>query len=194
MRVQPFLFSANFTLLMRIDPKYFNVFIGIIAIISVLAILYSTIRYSQNQVRNFEENLTEIRLETLSFKSYSSPDSLRLSDFSNEPLIIHFWSTWSSKSKDVNRFLHRYKTENQNITVIAAVVRDDEEMVREYIRNEPYSFHYVEGTEFYQSLLVPGMPAQILIGKGNSLYDTHIGDDTRVLQEQLNQFLTSEGM
>lgn len=179
---------------MRIDPKYFNVFIGIIAIISVLAILYSTIRYSQNQVQNFEENLSDVRLDTLSFKSYSSPDSLRLSDFSNEPLIIHFWSTWSTKSMDVNQFLHRYKTDNQHITVIAAVVRDDEEMVRDYIRSHIYSFLYVEGTEFYQSLLVPGMPAQILIGKGNTLYETHIGDDTLILERQLNQFLSSEDM
>ena len=177
---------------MRIDPKYFNVFIGIIAVISVLAIFYSTIRYSKNQVLNFEENLTAVRLDTLVFKSYSASDSLRLADFANDPVIIHFWSTWSSKSKDVNEFLNRFKTENQNITVIAAVVRDDEEMVRDYINSQSYSFHFVEGTAFYQELLVPGMPAQILIGRRNELFDTHIGDDTRVLEARLTEFLNSE--
>jgi thiol-disulfide isomerase/thioredoxin len=179
---------------MRIDPKYFNVFIGIIAVISVLAIFYSTIRYSKNQVLNFEENLTEVRLDTLVFKSYSASDSLRLADFANDPVIIHFWSTWSSKSKDVNEFLNRFKTENQNITVIAAVVRDDEEMVRDYIKKESYPFHFVEGTDFYQKMLVPGMPAQILIGKDNQLFNTHIGDDIRVLELQITEFLESQSM
>lgn len=190
--MQPFFFWSFFTSPMRIDPKYFNVFIGIIAVISVIVIFYSTIRYTQNQVQYFEQNLADVRLDTLSFKSFTSPDSLRLSELSDQPLIIHFWSTWSSKSKDVNRFLHRYTSENQEIMVIAAVVRDDEQMVHDYIRNESYNFHYVEGTEFYQSVLVPGMPAQIMIGSGLRLHDTHIGDDTRILQEQLNQFLRSE--
>jgi len=190
--VQPFLFPAICSPFMRLDPKYFNVFIGIIAIISVLAIFYSTIRYSQNQVLNFEENIADVRLDTLVFKSYSAPDSLRLTDFVNGPVIIHFWSTWSSKSKDVNEFLNRFKTENQNITVIAAVVRDDEDMVRNYINNQSFSFHFVEGTEFYQKLLVPGMPAQILIGRGNELFDTHIGDDTRMLEAQLTELLNSK--
>jgi len=177
---------------MRLDPKYFNVFIGVIAVISVLAIFYSTIRYSQNQVRNFEENLGEIHLDTLTFKSFSSPDSLRLSDLTNEPVIIHFWSTWSSKSKDVNDFLNRYIAKNNNLTVIAAVVRDDDEMVRNYINNQSLPFHFVEGTDFYQKLLVPGMPAQILISKGSELYGSHIGDDIRVLDAQLTEFLNNQ--
>lgn len=179
---------------MRIDPKYFNVFIGVIAVISVLAIFYSTIRYSQNQVQNFEANLSTVQFDTLVFNSFSTNDSLRLSDFANEPIIIHFWSTWSSKSKDVNKFLNRFVAEHQNITVIAAVVRDDEEMVRDYIKKESYPFHFVEGTDFYQKMLVPGMPAQILIGKDNQLFNTHIGDDTRVLELQITEFLESQSM
>jgi thiol-disulfide isomerase/thioredoxin len=179
---------------MRIDPKYFNVFIGVIAVISVLAIFYSTIRYSQNQVQNFEQNLGNVPLDTLKFKSYSSPDSLHLSDFANDPVIIHFWSTWSSKSKDVNEFLKRYIDEGNDITVIAAVVRDDEDMVLDYIQKHSFPFQFVEGTEFYQTLLVPGMPAQILVGKGSELFDTHIGDDTRTLESQLTEFLENQAM
>lgn len=177
---------------MRIDPKYFNVFIGIIAVISVLVIFYSTVRYTQNQVHNFKENLSEIRLDTLSFASYSSPDSLQLSELADEKVVIHFWSTWSSKSKDVNKFLRRYVTEEKNITVVAAVVRDDEEMILEYINKNSFPFYFVEGTEFYQKLLVPGMPAQILIGEGNQLFGTHIGDDTRELETQLNDLLNKQ--
>jgi thiol-disulfide isomerase/thioredoxin len=174
---------------MRIDPKYFNVFIGIIAVISVLAIFYSTIRYSQNQVRNFEENLSIVRPDTLEFKSISTTDSLSLSDFSDTNVIIHFWSTWSSKSKEVNLFLDRYASENPNITVVAAVVRDDEKMVLEYINNHSFPFHFVEGTEFYQQLLVPGMPAQIVFKENNRLAGTHIGDDTRTLENLLDELI-----
>jgi len=177
---------------MRIDPKYFNVFIGIIAVISVFAIIFSTVRYTQNQVRNFEENLSEVRLETLVFKSFSSPDSLRMSDFTDKQVVIHFWSTWSSKSKDVNDFLGRYVSDHENVAVVAAVVRDDEEMVLDYINSQSLPFHFVEGTEFYQKLLVPGMPAQILVGEGSRLAGSHIGDDTRMLENQLNDLFKNK--
>jgi len=174
---------------MRIDPKYFNVFIGVIAVISVLAIFFSTVRYTQNQVSNFEQNLSDARLDTLTFKSYSSADSLRLADYRDKQIIIHFWSTWSSKSKDVNAFLNRYLSDNQHLIVIAAVVRDDEDMVLDYINNQSLPFYFVEGTEFYQKILVPGMPAQILIEEGGELAGTHIGDDTHVLENLLNDLL-----
>ncbi len=177
---------------MRLDPKYFNIFIAVCAILALLAIVYSTIRYSQKQVTDFQNNIAGVQLDTLAFKSYTSADSLYLRDESEKPVIIQFWSTWSGKSQHVNEFLHEFSSENQGFTIIAAAVRDGEEQILEYINQMGYDFYFVDGTGFYQTLYVPGIPAQILINKNGELFATHIGDDTEQLKEKIINLLSDE--
>jgi thiol-disulfide isomerase/thioredoxin len=177
---------------MRLDPKFFNLFIAICAVLTVVVIIFTTIRYSQKQVDDFRENIAAVQLDTLSFKSYSTPDSLRLQEILGNPVIIHFWSTWSDKSKQVNEFLHDYSKEHSSLVIVAAAVRDGEQQIKDYIKNSPFQFHFVEGTEFYQTVFVPGMPSQILISSGGKLFATNIGDDTSELKEQLNSLLLYE--
>ncbi len=159
---------------MRIDPKYFNRFIGICALITAIVIIYSTIRYSQSQVTDFESNVSEIIPDTLSFRSFSAQDSLHLSEIENRPVILHFWSTWSGKSMDVGEFLHDYSDAHESLVVIAAAVRDGDEKVKEYIAQHPRPFLFVEGTAVYQSLLAPGMPTQIFINREKEIFDIHV--------------------
>lgn len=174
---------------MRIDPKYFNRFIGICALITVFVILYSTIRYSQKQVDEFNEKITSVEFKQLTFKAYSQPDSLSISALADGPVIIQFWSTWSNKSQEVNRFLHNYQQGNRQFTVIAAAVRDDESLIRDYIQSHSYSFIYIDGTEFYQNILVPGMPAQIFLSEGSQFFTAHIGDDISSIKKNLDKLL-----
>src|SRR5690554_7478083 len=112
---------------MRIDPKYFNLFIAVCAVITLVVIVFGTINYSNNQVADFRENLEMVQLDTLSFKSYSSSDSLHLSHHSGNPVVIQFWSTWSDKSQDVNLRIEEIRKENPELEVIAAAVRDGDE-------------------------------------------------------------------
>lgn len=177
---------------MRLDPKYFNLFIAICAVLTVVVIIFTTLWYSQKQAAEFRENIAAVQLDTLSFKSYSAADSLRLKEMFENPVIIHFWSTWSDKSKEVNEFLHDYSNEYSNLVIVAAAVRDGEEQIKDYIKNSPFQFHFVEGTEFYQTVFVPGMPSQILISPGGKLFATHIGDDTSELREKLNSLILHE--
>lgn len=177
---------------MRIDPKYFNLFIIICAVIAVIVITLSTIRYSNKQVFEFQHNISEIQLSTLVFRSYLQPDSVHISDFADRPIVIQFWSTWSGKSNTVNSFLNEYQMQNPHLIVIAAAVRDGEEQILEYIQAEKYDFLYVEGTGFYQQIYVPGMPVQILIDKNGQLFDTHIGDEIQNLKIKLNSLINYE--
>lgn len=177
---------------MRLDPKFFNLFIAICAAITLVAIIFFTVRYSQKQVHDFRENMEAVQLDTLSFKSYTDPDSLRLSDLSGNPVVIQFWSTWSGKSQATNRFLNNYHQNNPNLQIIAAVVRDDESLIKEYILNHTFPFRFVEGTALYQTVFVPGIPSQILIKPNGELFDTHIGDDTSGLEHKLNLLLRNE--
>lgn len=177
---------------MRIDPEYFNRFIAICALITVIAIIYSTIRYSERQVTDFENNVSTIQPDTLSFRSFSASDSLHLNEIENQPVIIHFWSTWSDKSKEVGEFLNRYSKKHEDLVIIAGAVRDGDEKVREYITQYSRPFHFVEGTHLFQSLLAPGIPTQIFINRKKEICDTHVGNDTAEIEKKLNRLLNSE--
>ena len=177
---------------MRIDPKYFNRFIGICALITVVIIIYSTIRYSQQQVSDFENNTAEIQIDTLSFRSLSVEDSLYIKDIKEEHVIIHFWSTWSGKSMEVAQFLEEYNANHDGLFIIAAAVRDSDKKVQEFMDQYDRSFHYVDGTDLFQTILAPGIPSQIFINRKHEVFDTHVGNDTTEIRNILNQLLHSE--
>ncbi|MEX2346432.1 MAG: TlpA disulfide reductase family protein [Balneolaceae bacterium] len=177
---------------MRIDPKYFNLFIAVCAVLTLIVIIYGTINYSRNQVADFKENLETIQFDTLSFSTYSGSDSLHVSHYKGNPVIIQFWSTWSGKSLGVNRNLEMIRKNNPRLTVIAAAVRDGDEQIREYIRESDYNFHYVDGTAFFQEIFIPGVPAQILIDENGELFSSHVGDDMEALSGELNNLLQNE--
>ncbi len=177
---------------MRIDPKYYNRFIGICAAITAVIIVYSTIRYFQRQVDDFENNVNSIQADTLSFHSYSEQDSLHVSELPNRPAIIHFWSAWSDKSMEVGEFLRSYSSNQDELIVIAASVNDNDESIQPYIDEFPSSFYVVKGTDFYESIRVPGMPTQIFIDSKKQIFDTHVGNDTTEIRNRLDQLLSSE--
>jgi hypothetical protein len=174
---------------MRIDPKYFNRFIAICAVITVVVIIFSTIRYFQRQITDFESNVAAIQPDTLSFRSFSQQDSLFVEELPDQPLIVHFWSTWSDKSIEVGEFLRSYKEGNELI-VIAAAVRDGDEQIQNFIENQPNIFYFVEGTELFQTLMAPGLPSQIFIDRSKQIFDTHVGNDTTEIRTKLDQLIS----
>lgn len=174
---------------MRIDPKYFNLFIAACAAVTLVVIVFGTIKYSRSQITDFKETMETVRLDTVSFKTYSGPDSLHVSRHTGRPVIIQFWSTWSDKSLEVNKNIEEIRKENPRLDVIAAAVRDGDEQVREYIDSNDFGFYYVEGTPFFQEVLVPGVPSQILIDENGKLFSVQVGDDSKALSMQLNILL-----
>lgn len=174
---------------MRLDPKYFNLFIGICALLTVIVIIYGTINYTNKQKSEFRESISTVELDTLSFEKFSGSEELLMSDIKGSPIIIHFWTTWSSRSLDVNRFLDQYKLNHPELIVIAAIVRDGDEQVQQYLDNHHHDFIYTRGTSFFQELLIPGVPSQILIGRDGKLFETQIGDDTDTLKILLDKLL-----
>lgn len=177
---------------MRIDQKYYNRFIGICAAITAVIIIYSTIRYYQRQVADFENNISTMRADTLSFRSLSDQDSLFVSNLPDQPSIIHFWSEWSDKSMEVSDFLRSYSNNHDELIVIAASVDDNEESVQLFVEEFPGSFYVVQGTDLYETIRVPGMPTQIFIDRRKQIFDTHVGNDTTEIRNRLDQLLSSE--
>lgn len=171
---------------MRIDPKNFNKFIAICAGVTIVVIFFSTLHYSTKQKTDFQSRVDEVNFKELSFYSYSESDTLQIGELIDRPVIIHFWSTWSGKSQSVNQYLIDYSSRNEDLYVVAASVKDAENLIMEYINSNSYSFHYVEGTDFFQTILAPGIPTQILLHRDGTLHSTHVGDDTEALQDLLN--------
>ena len=173
---------------MRLDPKYFNLFIAVCALLTMLVIIFGTIMYSNKQESDFRKSLADVRLDTLSFSAYShEADSLIADDFKGSPTLIQFWSTWSEKSLAVNRFLENTHQNYPELTIVAAAVRDSDELIMEHINSTSNDFIYVHGTPFFQVLLVPGMPSQILLDRDGKYFDAQVGDDTTALREKLDR-------
>jgi hypothetical protein len=172
---------------MRIDPKYFNRFMIVVAVISLVIIAYSTIRYFQVQIDEFEQNVSGMQADTLGFSSYQRSDSLRLDQFTGTDLVVHFWATWSDKSDEVNRLLYDFTEEHDSLTVILAAVRDSEIEVESYIAMHDYPFYYVDGTDLFQKIMAPGIPTQLFFDKSGELKGYHVGDELNEIENQLNR-------
>lgn len=175
---------------MRLDPKYFNLFLVVCGALTLIVIVFGTIRYVSNQQETFQENLDATDLSEHYFMEYSSDDSLSISQFSGEPVVIHFWSTWSGKSMEINENLQEFKSDNEELVVIAAAARDGEELIIEYMDEHSLAFHFVNGTDIYLDLLVPGLPSQILINRSGKIIDTQVGADSEQLLQKLEELVS----
>jgi len=177
---------------MRLDPKYFNLFLGICAILTLIVIIWGTIRYVNNQQIRFERNLQEINLSEIYFQEYATGDSLSVKEFRGEPVVIHFWSTWSERSMNVNIHIENVVKENPELVVLAAAARDDADMVIEYMEEYEFPFRFVNGTDYYLDLLVPGLPSQIFIDKNGEIVGSQVGSDSDELRTNLENLLSIE--
>lgn len=175
---------------MRLDPKYFNLFLVACGVLTLIVIIFGTIRYVSNQQETFKENLAETELSEHYFMEYASDDSLSIAQFSGEPVVIHFWSTWSGKSLEINEMLREFKSDNEELVVIAAAARDGEELILEYMEEHSLPFYFVNGTDIYLDLLVPGLPSQIMINRNGEVVDTQVGADVDQLLQKLEQLVS----
>ena len=172
---------------MRIDPKYFNRFIAWTALLTAVVIVFSTIRYNQKQTSDFEQTISELSFHDIQFLDMKG-DSLTINHIAHgRPAVVSFWSTWSEKSHEVNLFLEEYQKNYPELVIIAASVRDDDTLIRNYIDNHQFGFTYINGTDFFQEYLFPGLPAQIFLQGDGELYTTHVGNRVRNIDAILSR-------
>lgn len=133
-------------------------------------------------------DLAEIYLAMVSFEA----DSLQLSDFHGAPIVIDFWATWSGKSRQTHLALNEFQIESPELVVIAASVRDDEEMVRSYLAEQNFNFIYVNGTNLYHEMQIPGIPSQVLIDRKGLFFDYQVGEDNAGLEKKIEALIHDE--
>ncbi len=175
---------------MRLDPKYFNLFILTCAILAIAVIVYSSVSYHQKQSETMLESIEQRNLGDYYLTYIEEADSIRIDEFKGSSVIIDFWATWSGRSQNNHELLEELSKEYPGLVVIAAVVRDDDDMAKNYAGENRYDFIYVQGTSLYHELKVPGVPAQILIDKNGRFYDFQVGEDPDRLRQKIRSLVT----
>ncbi|MBN2733036.1 MAG: TlpA family protein disulfide reductase [Balneolaceae bacterium] len=171
---------------MKLDEKYFVPFIAIVAVVAALIIVFFTVSNRQGREEAFKESIAEqdsLRYHRMPVLN-STTDSLSISSFSDQFVILDFWASWTeSFSRQSHRQLANLKEQYPGkVEIIAAVVRDKPEKTQEYINRYDYPFHFVEGTAVFNGFNVPGVPTQLVYrpnGKLSSVF-TGYADSTRM--------------
>lgn len=178
---------------MRIDQKYFNLFVGIVGVVAIVAIIFFNIRYATNQRTEFIETVGDGKqLYETWFLNVSGTDSVKASQYNGQFVIIDFWATWSGPS--IQSHIALWDTIEQSetdVVVLASAVKDGGEDALLYARQHPYNFIYLNGTDVFQSLFVPGVPTQIAYNPNGELIYVRVGynrqGDYDALMEALKQ-------
>lgn len=168
---------------MRIDPKYFNTFLIIAAVVAAIIIVWGTFSYRSNQRELFSQRIGQTdSLAYIAFPRFFGEDSLRILEFEGSYVLLDLWAGWSDPSIVSHKHLEQLRRDvSDTLRVIAASVRENPESVREYRRRTGYPFTFVDGTGFFNRMDVPGIPTQLLFDPEGRVLGTFLGytDSTR---------------
>lgn len=178
-----------FSISMRLDQKYFVPFLLICAALTAIVIVIGSLNYVSNQKETFREKIEETDLSEWKLYHYESGDSISVSQFQGSPIIIHFWSTWSDLSMELNSVMGDLKNEYPGLIVVAAAARDAPEMVEQHIGGTHFDFSYLDGTPLYQELMVPGLPSQLFVNRDGNIVDQNVGKDAETIREKTRELL-----
>lgn len=179
---------------MKIDPKYFNLFLLIVAVAAAILIALFTLKNRSNEKTAFKERMfSNDSLQTVSWKVVNRDDSLRISDFKGSYLVLSFWANGSKASLESQRELARLKAEyGDSLNVIAAGVGLQKQEAVNYIEDHDFPFHFVAGSRQFSAFGVPGLPAQLIYNQKGELHRVYLGYRDNSRYDSLRTFITDE--
>lgn len=156
---------------MRLDPKYFNTFLAVVAVIAALFIAYFTVSSQQNKRSDFRERIVQQdSLQTVVWPVVETSESISIADFNDRFVLLHFWSNWSDRSIGAHRQLAKLKREHgERLTVVAAAVGLQKEEALSYAREHEFPFHHVAGSQQFSAFQIPGVPTYLLYAPEGTL-------------------------
>lgn len=102
-------------------------------------------------------------LKTVWWHRVQTRDSLRISDFKGQIVVLDFWANWSDASVLSHSELADIQNKNpDSLKVIAAAVALQKQEVISYMQNHKFPFQFVAGSRHFSSFNIPGLPAQIM--------------------------------
>lgn len=162
---------------MRIDPKYFNVFLIIVAVVAAGLIAFFTLSNRSAEQSTFKERMfAQDSLQTVWWRSVQSDDSLRIADFRGQFVVLDLWSNWSDASLESHKQLAQIQNNYPDtLQVIAASVALQRSEVETYIKKHKFPFHFVAGSQQFSSFDIPGLPAQMIYDTDGRLQHVFLG-------------------
>lgn len=162
---------------MRIDPKYFNVFLAIVAVVAAGLIAFFTLSNRGAERTAFKERIfAQDSLQTVWWRKVQSDDSLRIADFRGQFVVLDLWSNWSDASLESHKKLARIQSNYPDtLQVIAAAVALQRGEIESYIKKHKFPFHFVAGSQHFSSFNIPGLPVQMMYDTNGKLQHVFLG-------------------
>lgn len=160
---------------MRIDQKYFNKFMLIVAFICVIAIIYFNFYYQQRQLVRIDERIGDgsVLVET-QFRELGGEGEVALSGLEGDKKMIIFWAPWSERAVELATLLQE-ELQYLPVSVISAIVRDTPESVHNLGLLTMNNVRQADGTPVYNNLRIPGIPAIFIFDSDNRMIHYKIG-------------------
>jgi len=162
---------------MKIDPKYFNTFLGVVALIAAILIAFFMFSNRRSERSNFRKQMMgQDTLQTVQWPLVQGQDSLRISDFRGQVVVLEFWSNWSDEMLDVHNVLARIKNaHSDSLQVIAAAVGMTKKEAENYMDDHSFPFQFVAGSQQFSAFRIPGLPAHIMFDQTGKVRDAFLG-------------------
>lgn len=179
---------------MRIDPKYFNVFLVIVAAIAAILIAVFTLSNRSAEKSDFRDRMfAQDSLKTVWWNKVQSDDSVRISDLKGQFVVLDFWANWSDASIKSHNQLAQIKSKYpDNIQVVAASVGLQKEEVYSYIEKHKFPFQFVAGSQYFSEFDVPGLPAQMMYTRDGELKHIFLGYSDNSQYDSLRALINEE--
>lgn len=168
---------------MRLDPKYFNVFLVIVAALAAILIAVFTLSNRSAEKSDFRERMfSQDSLKTMWWPKVQADDSLRIADLKGQFVVLDFWANWSDASVNSHKQLAKIQRQYPDtLQVVAASVSLQKEEVFSYIEKHDFPFQFVAGSQHFSAFNIPGLPAQLMYNSDGKLQHVFLGypDDSQ---------------
>jgi len=173
---------------MKLDNKYFPAFMAVVAVLTVIIIVISSLRHKETQKNRFIESIQESdSLLTKSYIQINNPDSVTIGEFIGNDIVIVFWASWSEKSGMLLQEIYTLANQTDSLKVISALVLDATDSIEKAQFLE--GFVHIDGASLFNDLKVPGIPSYVLLDKNGKLKYAHVGYQENAGYELLRQKL-----
>ncbi len=113
-------------------------------------------------------------------------DSIQISTYEGNFVMLHFWSVWSDKSQQMLNEIESYAS-SDSLFLIKAMVKED---VSNFEREEgSRSDLYVNGTDLYNRIRTPGLPSYLLFSPDGEIISIGVGYEEGAVTDTLKKYL-----